>query len=293
MRKIVLNNRLISKTSKVMLLVFVVVFVSCDFIDELPEENSIADETPPTAFFTFTSGVEIETFTQVTFANQSNNSTSYSWDFGDGNTSTEIDPQNTYPGEGSYTVTLTVTDALNQTSTYSETIELIEPEEPEAILPTILEAGFEDNSLPDGTGDGRDSWRISGGKIFGITSSPVRTGSQGAKFNTTDADARVAYQELVVTPNTNYIISIYYTMKTSPVGGELRLAILGNAISDASEAEAAIIASVTGNDQASSSTYERLTLSFNSGATDTIAIWIDSNNIAEARVDDVSIELAN
>ncbi len=293
MRKIVLNNRLISKTSIAMLFVFVAVFVSCDFIDELPEENSIADETPPTAFFTFTSGVAIETFTQVAFANQSNNATNYNWDFGDGNTSTEIDPKNTYPGEGSYTVTLTIIDALNQTSTYSETIELIEPEEPEAILPTILEAGFEDNSLPDGTGDGRDSWRISGGKIFGITSSPVRTGSQGAKFNTTDADARVAYQELIVTPNTDYIISIYYTMKTSPVGGELRLAILGNAISDASEAEAAIIASATGNNQTSSSTYERLTLSFNSGATDTIAIWIDSNNIAEARVDDVSIELAN
>src|SRR5690606_12656540 len=109
----------------------------------------------------------------------------YLWDFGDGNTSSSLDAVNTFPGEGTYTVTLKASDALGAESTFSMTIEVVEPEAPEAIVPFIREAGFEDNSpgseeCGNGNMDGRDCWRISGGTIFGITSSPVRSGSQGA-----------------------------------------------------------------------------------------------------------------
>ncbi len=46
----------------------------------------------------------------VTFANNSiGDITSYSWDFGDGGTSTEVNPGHTYTQAGSYTVTLTAT----------------------------------------------------------------------------------------------------------------------------------------------------------------------------------------
>lgn len=263
------------------------VLLSCDFEYELPEAGSIPDNTPPEANFEVSQSTE--NFLTFNFSNQSRSATKYKWDFGDGNTSENADGINTYPEEGSYTVTLEASDNLGEASVFSQTVEVVEPEAPEAIIPPILEAGFEDNTLPDGTGDGRDSWRISGGKIFGVTSSPVRTGSQGAKFDA--GDPRVAYQALTVTPNTDYILTIYYTMKTSPGGGEIRLAVLGNAIDDASEAEDTIIASVTGNNQDAASEFVPLTLVFNSGATDTIAIWMDSNNVAEARVDDVSITL--
>jgi PKD repeat protein len=43
----------------------------------------------------------------VSFTNLSSGATSYSWDFGDGNTSTAANPANTYSNAGSYTVTLT------------------------------------------------------------------------------------------------------------------------------------------------------------------------------------------
>ncbi len=48
----------------------------------------------------------------VSFVDQStNNPTSWSWNFGDGNTSSAQNPGHTYTGEGSYTVSLTVTNA--------------------------------------------------------------------------------------------------------------------------------------------------------------------------------------
>lgn len=42
---------------------------------------------------------------------------SYEWDFGDGNTSSDRNPENTYPTTGTYTVTLKVTDDDNAEST--------------------------------------------------------------------------------------------------------------------------------------------------------------------------------
>jgi PKD repeat protein len=47
----------------------------------------------------------------VTFTNQSTGATSYNWNFGDGGTSTATNPGHTYTAAGTYTVTLTATNA--------------------------------------------------------------------------------------------------------------------------------------------------------------------------------------
>jgi PKD repeat protein len=61
---------------------------------------------PPVAAFTAspTSGVVLLT---VAFTNLSTGATNYSWDFGDGNTSTETNPVDIYTNVGTYSVTLT------------------------------------------------------------------------------------------------------------------------------------------------------------------------------------------
>lgn len=59
---------------------------------------------PDAAFSWFAAGSTVQ------FSNQSTNGTSYSWDFGDGTTSTEQNPVHTYAAGGSYTVTLIVTN---------------------------------------------------------------------------------------------------------------------------------------------------------------------------------------
>ena len=65
----------------------------------------------PTAAFSSSSAVNV-----VTFANASTGATSYSWDFGDGNTSTATNPVHNYPGSGNYQVCL-IADNGNCTDT--------------------------------------------------------------------------------------------------------------------------------------------------------------------------------
>jgi PKD repeat protein len=50
-----------------------------------------------------------------------NDDLTYSWDFGDGETSTEADPQHIYSTNGSYTVMVTVNDTTDETTT-SDTV---------------------------------------------------------------------------------------------------------------------------------------------------------------------------
>ncbi len=254
---------------------------SCSEFD-LPEAGSIPDLTPPSASFGAVTSL------QLNFANLSSSATDYEWQFGDGNSSTSKDASNIYPDVGEYTVSLTATDKLGATSTSTQ---IVVVSEPAALTPFIKEAGFEKGSTACGTkADGRDCWRISGGEIY-QTSSDAYNSDQSSKFPT--SSKRVGYQALTVTPNTDYIISMYYSMKETTDQGIMRLSILGSAIADASEAEAAIIASVDGTVQEGSKTWNKVTLVFNSGDTNTIAVWLDSNMVAEARADQVEIELAN
>ena len=258
---------------------------ACDFEYDIAEEGSLADLTPPTASFS-ASQSEVD-FLQYSFANQSNSATTYAWDFGDGNTSSEVDPVNIFPSEGTFTVSLTASDALGATSTFSMDVTVVEPEEPEAITPVVLEADFEDLSLPDGTGDGRDSWRNDFGGVIQITSSPVQSGSQAAKFPS--AGDRVAYQaDIAVTPNTDYVLTYYYTLKTSNPG-TITLSVIGGGISDLSELDGAKLADFVGDDQTNANDYVKVDLPFNTGANASIAILI-TNQGEEARLDNISIE---
>ncbi len=56
---------------------------------------------------------------EVTFTNTSTGGNIYLWDFGDGNTSTEANPIHTYEADGTYTVTLTVTNAAGTSESIS------------------------------------------------------------------------------------------------------------------------------------------------------------------------------
>ena len=118
MKTIINKLQLATKALRLSALGLVVLLVAaCEFEFELPEAGSIPDLTPPMAAFSAAQS-DVD-FLQFNFANLSTSATTYAWDFGDGNSSTELDPVNVFPAEGTYTVTLTVSDALGATSTYS------------------------------------------------------------------------------------------------------------------------------------------------------------------------------
>ena len=72
-------------------------------------EDDDATVEAPTARFTYT--VDENNGLLVNFTNASLNADTHSWDFGDGESSTETSPSHTYAVDGTYDVTLTATNS--------------------------------------------------------------------------------------------------------------------------------------------------------------------------------------
>ncbi len=282
-----------SKTRLLLLcLVTTSIIVSCVgdeiFRDELPESNSKVDTEFPEANFSYASSSD--DFRIINFTNLSTEALDFAWDFGNGNTSDEEDPSFTFTGEGTFPVTLTATDGNGISGT--TTIDVMVVEGP--FQPIILEPGFEDDTLPEGGGDGRDSWRNDIGGVIQITGSPVTFGDQGAKLPLPAGD-RVGYQEITVEPDTNYDMSFWYTMLSGSSDPSLTVAVLGvtengGTFTTAEEAADGTIASVTVTDDSEPDVYLQQKLSFNSGINNTVAIYF-FNGAVEARLDDFTIEV--
>lgn len=79
----------------------------------------------PTANFEPSSSVLFNNL-DITFANLSSNASTYQWDFGDGNTSTDVHPNNTYIDPGTYIVTLIATDDKGCVDTIRKPIMILE-----------------------------------------------------------------------------------------------------------------------------------------------------------------------
>lgn len=96
------------------------------------------DDTPPIGTLdpiaSFQYAVDPVNFLQVSFSNFSQNADTYTWNFGDGQSSTEVSPVHTYASAGTYTVVLQATNAEGKTVQRSETITLADPDAVLALL---------------------------------------------------------------------------------------------------------------------------------------------------------------
>ena len=79
----------------------------------------------PTADFNMVSTVPFNNL-ELTFQNLSSNATNYEWDFGDGNTSTVVHPNNTYADPGNYVITLIAIDDKGCRDTTQKVITILE-----------------------------------------------------------------------------------------------------------------------------------------------------------------------
>lgn len=229
-----LNKWLLKVGIGALVVIMGVSVASCDpTIDalafDLPEANSKEDLTPPTANF---KADVTNNYLAYTFSNTSSNATNYVWDYGDGKSSTGLDGENIFPGEGTYTVTLTATDKLGKSSSFSSIVEVVEPEIPPSIFPVIINGDFEDSSngwKPSNfTGANKNGFNSSSDgslNLYDGSTAPSKT--KGAKYDAKStmvpftSDTRAGYQEITISPNTIYILEFVYSI-------DLKNAVNGN-----------------------------------------------------------------
>lgn len=290
-----------------MFLLFSVFLSSCDFAYELPEANSIADETPPSAAFDFRPNDN--DFKTIEFTNLSGSAIAYSWDFGDGGTSTDKEPSYTYAGgEGTYTVTLTARDGNGVSAT--TTRDVVVEDVFVAITPSILNGDFN---------EGQDDWKFS--TFSGGTTSPFNSSSDGSNFNydgsdsgaktpgakwtkSTSAgayvssDTRYAYQAITLSPNTEYILEYEYAIKNdgtqAPDGNRIVGVILSGHYDDGSVAISALegdgrIVQFVGSEDLGKGNFTLVKQQFTSNSSGQVAILIYGVTDVDAYVDNVKV----
>ena len=120
----------IKKIKIVWLLVVVTAFFGCQEDD---------DDNLPKVMASFAQTVDSDTGV-VSFLNLSENADDYTWDFGDGTTSTEINPTKTFV-TGNYTVILTAKNVAGAQSTFEDEIFVNIP------LPITLPVSFDDDNV--------------------------------------------------------------------------------------------------------------------------------------------------
>ena len=206
------NVSVFAKFKTLLLIVALSCFNSCDD-NELPEAGSIPDLTPPSAQFSASQGEGAgDEWKTVFFSNQSNSATSYSWDFGDGNMSTDFEPSNEYSGEGTYTVTLVARDNLGVESTFTDTVEVTQPPAPTVPDPTLINPDFDKLPKSSGSDCSCSAWINKSLGDQGESSSGNGGSDNVVKFDNNEPDH--VYQEFEVVPNADYTISVVVSFKS-------------------------------------------------------------------------------
>ncbi len=123
-------KQLIKNTKIIWLFIMAISFIGCNDDDDVNLPKIVAS---------FAHTINEDTGA-VSFLNLSENADSYSWDFGDGTSSTEINPIRSFP-TGTYTIVLTVDNAAGASSTFEDEIVINIP------LPVNFPITFDDPNV--------------------------------------------------------------------------------------------------------------------------------------------------
>lgn len=119
-------------------LLFVAVIALCACNPNEPTFNPGGGSSSKTAYAKYSYKITTPPYV-VTFTNESQGLTNFTWDFGDAQTSTKADPTHTYKALGTYTVTLTGYSG-SQKYTYKKEITIAQPK--------IYVAGYRLSTIP-------------------------------------------------------------------------------------------------------------------------------------------------
>ncbi len=176
---------LMNKTKFIFLFILSISFLGC-------EEDDEANLPEVVAGFTF---IQSETTGTVTFTNISEEAQRYEWNFGDGTTSTEINPIRTF-AEGTFTVSLKASNIAGASNVFEDQITVDIPDTmPDFDSGLLTNGGFE---------AGGDSWtgnalnvQTEGGNSFNLAN--VETAGNAFDVNLS--------QVVAITQDTNYILT--------------------------------------------------------------------------------------
>lgn len=176
---------------------------------------------PPTADINAPSSLDVSegaTFDGSGSSDPEGDSLRYSWDFGNGDTSTQASPYHQYHSPGSYTVTLTVSDGNGNSDTVNHNVDVSDTSSPSinpsptgtvsTTSPTIS-ANFDDNhQLSSYTleldGTQVDSGSISGGSdSASYSASGLSEGDHTYTWTATDSAGNTNTNQATFTVNTN------------------------------------------------------------------------------------------
>ncbi len=200
------------------------------------------------ANFTFITSQLTATFTDASIL-----AVSHSWDFGDGNTSTEVNPVHTYATAGTYDVTLTTTNAANVSNSITQqvpvggiqaTFNAVLQNADMQSYPTsqnntndLVDAWTidPDNTFNDGSTTPYDFWRNDDLEVW--VSTPANNGGSGTTDKASssgtnaqsaggtserslkfDSSGERAYQPFEVETGVEYSISAFVKTETTPIG---------------------------------------------------------------------------
>lgn len=219
------------------------------FVDNVKVLEASSVTAPSGAF---SSEIESTNFLEYTFSNESISASSFMWNFGDGNTSTEKSPTHTYATTGTYNVVLTATNASGSV-TVNQTITVSDPSSGATFAAVLQNADMQsyptaennnndlvdawtidpDNTFNDGSDTPFNFWRndalegwvsdpanIAGASTDKGSSSGTNAQSAGGTSGRSlkfDSPGERAYQPFEVEEGVEYTISAYVKSETTPI----------------------------------------------------------------------------
>jgi PKD repeat protein len=114
--KLTMKTKIFTRAIMLLGIFALAIFHSCKPEEVVPD---------PIASFQFEQNED--NWKQIDFTNFSQNAETYSWAFGDGETSTEESPSHIYPDAGKFNVVLTATNSAGVSKTFEQEIEVTDP----------------------------------------------------------------------------------------------------------------------------------------------------------------------